>query len=173
MVDSGGFTSYSADTDRIFRDRLDSVSKEISDLRAPLRMISADFYKSQKAIGKLKSPGLYPDLAASTKRDRVRRKQSLYPILKRTGALLKSTESMNDKNAVNVVTKTGLAIGTTLRYGLFHQRGTNKMPMRKFLFIGPEARRFASSDQIGRLQRWLGILNAYALEKARVLGKTI
>ena len=165
------FTSYSVDNDRKFRETIERVSKDITDLRIPFRLISNDFYKSQKAIWQLKSPGLYPDLAESTKADRRRRNQPLYPILKRTGMLERSTTNPNDGEAINEVTKTTLTIGSKVKYGIFHQQGTKHMPMRKFLFIGPEAPRFANDQQKGRLERWTGILNAFALEKARQLGE--
>ncbi|MBF0300593.1 MAG: hypothetical protein HQK51_17905 [Oligoflexia bacterium] len=75
--------SYNVDNDRKFRDAIDRAIRATDDLRLPLTLISKDFFKSQRAIWKLQSPGEYPDLAPSTKKDRERRGQPYYPILRR------------------------------------------------------------------------------------------
>jgi transposase len=49
-------------------------------------------------------------------------------------------------------------MGTKVPYGKYLQLGTKKMPMRKFLFIGPEAGRFGTDRTRGRLERWVGII---------------
>jgi phage gpG-like protein len=169
-----GFTSYSVDNDRKFRDALARAAEQVQDLRIPLTLITKDFFRSQRSIWALKSPGQYPDLAPSTKRQRVLHGQPLYPILKRTGALERSMTDPTDPNAVaEIVGKQGLILGTKVEYGIYHQsdRPRSKIPLRKFLFIGPEAPRFASSEQIGRLDRWMNILNGYVTEKLRALGE--
>ena len=60
---------------------------------------------------------------------------------------------------------------------MFHQsdRPRSKIPLRKVLFIGPEAREFATSEQIGRLERWTSILAEFEIslaEKEGFDGKT-
>jgi hypothetical protein len=54
---------------------------------------------------------------------------------------------------------------------VYHQSDDprSKIPLRKFLFIGPESS-FANSDQAGRLQRWLGYVQSYVTAKVRLSG---
>lgn len=163
-------TSYVIENDRIFAQKLTDAARQVGDLRIPLTLISRDFFRSQRAIWKLKSPGQYPDLADGTggrsdyKTAKRRAVGFVYPILKREGTLEKSMTNPTDVNAVNqIVNKTELFVGTKVPYGIHHQFGAPKanLPMRKFLFIGPEAPRFALSAQKGRLQRWIAILEGY------------
>ena len=167
------FTSYSVDNDRRFRNALARAQVEVTDLTIPLTLISKDFFKSQKAIWALKGPGQYPDLAKSTKKKREREGRPYYPILKRSGLLEKSMTDPRDANAIaEIVNKQGLILGTRVSYGIFHQsdRGRKKIPLRKFLFIGPEAKKFATSDMMGRPERWLNIINSFILEKLKTVG---
>ncbi len=62
--------------------------------------------------------------------------------------------------------------GTTIRYGIYHQsdEARSKIPLRKFLFIGPEAPSFATSEQQGRLQRWLGYIEDHIAREAKKAG---
>lgn len=168
--------SYEIENDREFNARLTELGTKASDLRIPLTLIAKDFFKSQKAIWALKSPGKYPDLAASTKAQRRRDGQSMYPILFRTGALMRSMTNPSDGNAINqIINKRELILGTKVKskkgfnYPAVHQFGSKHVPMRKFLFIGPEAPRFALGPQKGRLERWIGIIEGYmkALLEAR------
>jgi hypothetical protein len=167
MVSSAAFTSYSVDNDKAFRNAISEAAKQVGNLSIPFKIIAADFYRSQKAIWQLKSPGMYPDLAESTKRDRIRRKQPIYPILFRTGFLRNSLTNPKDPDAIYRVTKTSLTIGTAIPYAIYHQSDSprKKLPLRKFLFIGSEAPRFANNDQKGRPQRWLGILKDYVFKE--------
>jgi hypothetical protein len=170
-----GFTSYNVDNDRKFRNAIDQALTQVNDLTIPLTLITKDFFRSQRAIWNLKGPGQYPDLAESTKKSKLMAGIPVYPILKRTGALEKSMVNPSDSNAVaQIVNRKGLILGTRVAYGVYHQsdRPRGPIPLRKFLFIGPEAPRFASSDQMGRLDRWLNILNGYVAEKLTVMGST-
>lgn len=161
-----GFTSYSIDNDNEFAAALNKAKAKVKDLRIPFKEISDDFYKSQKAIFQLQSPGKYDDLDEDYKDRKQKLYGFVYPILKASGRLERSVTSANGEGAINIITKSVLGIGTTVKYGVYHQSDSprNKIPLRKFLFIGPEAPRFANSDQKGRLERWLGILNGYIVE---------
>lgn len=168
--------SYSADNDKRFRQALERARNVTDDLRIPLGLIAKDFYKSQAAIWKLKSPGQYPDLAESTKKDRERRGQPLYPILRRTGALETAASIQGGLgNVTRLIGKSQMHLGvegSVIPYAIYHQsnRARSKIPLRKFIFIGPEAPQFATSEQVGRLQRWLGILNGYIAQKMEQQG---
>ena len=169
------FTSYSVDNDESFRRALQRTKDKVADLTIPLTLIAKDFYKSQRAIFQLSGPGQYEDLADSTKEQKQKEVGFIYPILKRSGALADSTTKPVDPNAINeIVNKDTLIIGTKVPYGVFHQSDAprSKLPLRKFLFIGPEAPQFATSEQKGRLQRWLGILDGYMDEVIKDEGFT-
>lgn len=163
--------SYSIDNDRRFRDGLARAAAAISDLRIPFALIAADFYKSEQAIFGLSSAGQYPDFkSGGADSPYARRKQKLvgfkYPLLVRSGRLAASILSPSAPGAIYSATEKLLTIGTSVPEGTYHQSDEprSKIPLRKFLFIGPEAPQFATSDQVGRLTRWLNILNDYTLK---------
>jgi phage gpG-like protein len=171
---SESFTSYSVDNDRSFRNALSDASKEISDFRIPFALILADFYKSQQAIFKLSGPGQYPDFknGGANSKYAIAKQKAVgfkYPLLVRSGKLAASLLGPNNPGSVAVITSLSLSIGSNISYGIYHQSDNprKKIPLRKFLFIGPEAKRFATSDQVGRLQRWTSIINDHVKNKAK------
>ena len=160
--------SYEVKNDEAFRKALLKLGKKASDLSLPLTLITKDFYKSQQAIWKLKSPGGYPDLSQATLDQRHRDGQPIYPILFKTGRLRDSMIDATHADTINtIVNKRELFLGTTVPYAIHHQFGAPKanLPMRKFLFIGPEApravRNIVDGGGKGRLERWLGIINGH------------
>lgn len=164
-----GFSSYTIENDKAFQAAIARAKAVTDDLRIPLTLISKDFYKSEKAIFMLKGPGQYPDLKEKTKADKIKGGFSVYPILKRTGRLEGSVTNPTHADAVNqIINKRTLIIGTTVPYGVYHQsdRGRVKIPLRKFLFIGPEST-FANSDQQGRVGRWMNIMNEFVMKKLK------
>lgn len=173
------FTSYTIENDVAFRAALNKAKEAAGDLRLIFRLISADFYKSQKSIFQLKSPGKYPDLggfqpnkkvsANVTRRDRAKARKKalvgfLYPLLRgRTRDLETAATVQGGAGNITLIGKQSLTMGVSGRsvpYAAVHQsdRTRRKIPQRKYLFIGPEAPRFATSEQKGRLERWLGII---------------
>ncbi len=166
------FTSYSVDNDNRFRNSIAQASALCADLRVPFGLISADFYKSQQAIFKLKSAGKYPPFQGAINRKtghtqyqdaKIKKVGFDYPLLVRTGLLSNSVLGPSNQGSVHSITPLSLTIGTSIPYGIYHQsdKPRNKIPLRKFLFIGPEAPRFASSEQQGRAERWLGIMGSF------------
>lgn len=173
---SEAFTSYTVDNDRRFRDWLKIASEVSQDLRVPYGLILKDFYKSQQAIFKLKGPGKYPPfkgainpLTGHTRYQDAKRKAVGfdYPLLVRKGRLAASLLGPTNPGSVSNIGPLSLIFGTSIKYGIYHQSdaGRSKLPLRKFLFIGPEAPSFASSEQVGRLERWLNILNDYIVKQ--------
>lgn len=165
--------SYSVDNDKKFSAAIDKAIKLGGDLRVPFGQISQDFYKSEQAIFKLGGPGQYPDFKGAKGKDgktayeRYKEShspaRSAYPLLFFSGKLAASVLGPNNEGSINTIKKTSLEIGTEIEYGIYHQsdRARSKIPLRKFLFIGPEAKKFATSDQMGRLERWLGYMSDY------------
>lgn len=166
------FTSYEVDNDKSFQRAIDRASKTVDDLRVPFALILLDFHQSQKAIFKLRGPGQYPDLSPKYKIAKQKAVGFIYPILKRTGALEKSTTTPNSEGSIAQISKKKLTIGTSLPYGVFHQSDAprDKIPLRKFLFIGPEAKRFAIKKTAGRTERWLNIMNSFVLKSLEKQG---
>jgi phage gpG-like protein len=183
------FISYTVENDEAFQKALEKAFKETGDLTLPLRAIARDFYKSQRAIFQLKSSGKYPDYTGPKVKDtwktpgrpemrtrdgsltayqnyKKKRFGFIYPMLKASGALEASTTSESGPDSIFEITPNSLTIGTGLPYAAFHQFGTSKMPMRKFLFIGPEAPENVSATR-GRLDRWLKIIEDHVSEKMR------
>jgi hypothetical protein len=187
MVSTPGFLSFDVEMDKAFAEGLKKAQDLVEDLRPALKDIAADFYRSQKAIFKLSSAGGYPDFKISsitTKSGRTytpsespyrARKKKMYgfdyPLMKATGNLERSVTSPNGKGSIYRLEKQSLEIGSSLSYLEYHQSDEprQKMPLRKVLFIGPEARNVSDSDIQGRLPRWLKILNTYVL---RSMGAT-
>lgn len=174
-------TSYSVDNDKSFRKGLDEAVKICTDMRVPFGLILKDFYKSQQSIFKLKGPGKYPPFKGErgtdgrTKYQRAKLKEVGfdYPLLVRSGKLAASTLGPSNPGSVSKITNLSLVFGTSVPYGIYHQSDDprSEIPLRKFIFIGPEASRFASSEQAGRLNRWVGYINDHiARELAKKVG---
>ncbi len=173
---SESFTSYSVDNDQKFRNALKAASKTVEDFRIPFSLILADFYKSQQAIFKLGSAGQYPDFKNGGEHSKyaIAKQKAVgfkYPLLVRSGRLAASLLGPNNAGSVAVITSLSLSIGTNIPYGIFHQSDNprSKIPLRKFLFIGPEAKRYATSDQVGRLDRWTKIIGDHVASIAKRL----
>ncbi len=174
------FTSYTVDNDQSFRNALKYASMVTQDLRIPFGLILKDFYKSEQAIFKLKGPGKYPAFQGAKGKDgktdyqraKIKKVGFDYPLLVRTGALAASLLGPSNSGSISKITKLSLSFGTSIKYGIYHQSddARKKIPLRKFLFIGPEAPSFASSEQMGRLQRWNGYMADHILREMKKAG---
>ena len=175
---SESFTSYSVDNDKKFRKALEKAGEVSQDLRVPFGLILRDFYKSEQAIFKLKGAGKYPVFKGKINPKtgmteyQAQKKKDVgfdYPLLVRTGSLAASLLGPNNKGSISKITPLSLVFGTSIEYGIYHQSDAPrpKIPLRKFLFIGPEAPQFATSEQMGRLQRWQGYLTDHIAKQTR------
>lgn len=175
--------SYNVDNDKSFRNAIAEAYAQVGNLTIPFTLIALDFYRSEKAIFQLSGPGQYPDLGGlhptpeKVKRAKARKQREfgfVYPLLKATGALEASLTDPTDASAINMISQDGssLTIGTIIPYGIYHQSDAPRkvIPLRKFLFIGPEST-FASSEQAGRPERWLGIMRGFVTSKLSTMGK--
>lgn len=126
---------------------------------------------AQDGVGvKRLAPGKEYDLSKTPYQKRKLKKFGFdYPLLVATGKLAASMTNPNAAGSVNIITNLSLVIGTTVAYGIYHQSDDprRKIPLRKFVFIGPEAQRFATSDQMGRLERWMNYLNDHILRQLK------
>lgn len=169
--------SYSVANDAAFRAALARARASVSDLRIPFALIARDFYRSQQAIFKLAGPGQYPEFKNGGRNSRYAKAKVKavgfdYPLLVRSGRLARSFGGPGAPSNITQIEKLSLTMGTTVEYGAYHQSDEprSKIPLRKFLFIGPEASRFATSDQMGRLERWNNILNDQVLKSLKASG---
>ena len=170
------FTSYSVDNDKRFRNALKSASEFIEDFRIPFGQILRDFYRSEQAIFKLKGPGQYPpfkgkqgpDGKTGYQRRKIKKYGFDYPLLVASGRLAASLLGPSNPGSVANITKLSLIFGTSVEYLAYQQSDLprSKIPLRKALFIGPEAPQFATSDQQGRLERWLGYIQDHVANVA-------
>lgn len=182
-----GFQSYVVDNDKRFELAINRAIQEVQDLTIPFKQIAKDFYRSERAIFKLKGPGQYPDIGGFNRNEivgsRTRaeiaadRKEArfgfVYPLLKASGALEASVTTPDSPYSVLQINKQNMVLGTTIPYGIYHQSDgpRRKIPLRKFLFIGPEAPQFATSDMMGRAERWLNYINDFVLAKMGLIGE--
>lgn len=176
---AGLFTSYEVDNDKKFVNQIKRLSKVTDNLAPAFGEIARDFFKSNIAVFNNK-PGLYPDYISRTTGKTgadtpyAKRKLKLYgrvyPMLVASGKLRDSLTEPTAPNTDTILSigKKSLIMGTNAmnskgtRYPLFHQsdKPRKKIPLRKFLFIGPEAAKYVPKEK-GRLQRWLDILELW------------
>lgn len=165
-----GFVSYEVKNDEAFIRKLRETRKQVSNLSPAFAQIADDFYTSQRAIFQLKSPGGYPDLNPIYKERKKRKHGFEYPILRATGKLESAATDKTDQGNITKITKTSLTIGvngSVIPYARAHQEGLGRMPVRKILFIGPEAGSPKIPATAGRLQRWIDILEGYTVATSK------
>ena len=170
---------------------LEKFGDQVSDLRPPLIQIAREFYKSNKFIFKVSGPGKYTDFVgpkiantwqnpglpqnrtrngnmtayqwAKTRAGHSGVNDKGYPLLRATGALERSITQDGDTNAIKVITKKSLVIGTAVEYGIHHQYGApkNNLPMRKFLFIDASTTESINPALYRRSIAWTKALETY------------
>lgn len=151
-------TRYQIDPQRVFRNAVRRAQAQVGDLTIPLRVIARDFYRSQKGLFTKTGAGGYQDLTPGYKRAKRREVGFVYPILVKSRALERSVTNENDSNAVHqIVNRSAIIFGSRLSYAAAVQA------KRPYMFIGPEQPKIATSDQMGRLERWVRILNDHVV----------
>jgi phage gpG-like protein len=144
---------------------VDTVFDLWDDLRPVLKLISADFYKSEQIVFRATRSGPqggFKDITESTKRQKKKKFGFEYPILVASGRLGKSMLGPSAPDAIHILKKQTLRIGTSVPYGIFHQTGTRRMPKRSFLFIEGKGPGFPQSkDFTNRVKRWNTIFFKY------------
>lgn len=179
--------SFNPQNDKAFRNLLDELALATDDFRIPFGLIANDWYKSNRLIFGLKSPGLYQDLGGffPNKKDRkingkpaTRREYAkyqkqkevgfVYPILKRHGAIAASMSSKNAPGAEFFIGRQTLVMGTQISYAKFHQSDRTprlKLPQRKLIFIsGGPAEKAKDARISGRRERWTNIIREHILQ---------
>ena len=161
----------------VFQRKLDALGKATNDFRIPFRLISSDFYRSQKQLFTLKGAGLFQDLAPAKgvngnpttisdyKKQKKKNLGFVYPILVgQTKNLSQSTLSKNHRNSIFFLNRKELQIGTNISYGKYHQsdKPRSRIPQRKFVFItGGRGDMSKDSGIHGRRERWISIIDTH------------
>ena len=165
--------SFTIIQERAFQAALKRASKQIGSLKTPLKLISDNWYRGEKYVFDLnrKGPGKYADFKNEESRQaKIRAVGFEYPLLVRTGKLMRSVISPTGEGALNKITHTTLIIGTSVKskkgapYPLYLQLGTKNMEARPFLFIGPEVANYAGPLK-DRPNQWLKILDTFVEQK--------
>lgn len=140
------------------------------------KLLAKQFRRSKSSIFKVDGPGMWADLGLDLtepyKSRKARKRGSPYPILVWTGDMISSITDASHTHAVTEITPLKLVIGSTHPILPFHDsdRPRRKMPLRKVLFWGPEAPRFAKGKNLG-LPRIAG--DTIRFNIMRQLGATI
>jgi hypothetical protein len=168
--------SYSIQNDARFAAAMDNAASVVSDLRVAWGLIAKDWFKSNKAQFSLKGSGQYPPLSEKYAERKARLGGAGVPILvgvRRgggvSGKLRDSISGAPNSDSIIQIGKQAMILGTRVAHGIYHQSDLprRKVPLRKFLFIGPEAPSTAPSEVTGRLERWLAILEAETQRKLK------
>jgi phage gpG-like protein len=142
---------------------------EAIDLRVPFGLITASWYKSNKAIFALKGPGKYADLKDSTKKQKKARFGHVYPILRASGVLEKSITQPGAQYGIAKQGKQELTLGSSVPYGGYLQSGTKFMPSRPFVLLGAE--QVAPSGINNRDRVWVRMITDYVSQKTQAAFK--
>ena len=144
--------------DRQVNKALKQLLSVTGDGRPVFKSIQSDWYKQNRTLFKLKSKGQYDDLSEKYKVMKKRKAGFVYPILKAVNGRIESglTET-GSEYTVNEMTRNSLTLGVKgFDYGVYHQKGTSKMPKRPFIFNsqtgGPQYDR--------QMERWFKLISA-------------
>ncbi len=163
---------FQVDPDQKFAKAVEEAAKAVGDLRIPLGIIAAQFFKSNKAIFSLGGPGQYQDLSARYKKQKQKKYGFVYPIFRAKGNLEASLTNQNAAGAISkVVGNTTLFLGTAIPYAIFHQSDAprKKIPFRPIVMIGAEQQAPPELNQ--RREIWLNTIKNYVLQVSSRIGK--
>ena len=166
MVARSSAFKWTIENNEAFKNKLDDLGKQTNDFRIPFRLISSDFYRSQKQLFGLDSAGLFEDLSDNYWPQKQKKLGFIYPILLgETGDLSESTLGRNHKHSIFFLGRKELQIGSSVPYGKYHQSdklGKGIIPQRKFVFItGGKGDLSKDSGIHGRRERWINIIGTH------------
>ena len=129
-----------------FEKKLRRLLKKASDFSPAFHTIGRMFRQSRETIFDLQGPGGYPDFKTEKSREqKIKAVGFDYPLLYRKGNLWSSIVNLSHKNNITIIKKKSFAFGTSVPYAKYHNSDKTprrKIPQRKFIFWGVEARQF-------------------------------
>ena len=117
--------------------RFDDMAKRASDLRPVFLKVEPQYKK--EILKRFQT--IRPGLSSSTIEDRRRKGFAAGPVLVRTGALINSL-TKRTSDTISIMTPKMWMYGTRVKYGVFHQLGTRKLPKRMFLIMTSKFKRY-------------------------------
>jgi len=178
---------WTIENDIAFANGLDRLGRATNDFTIPFKLISSDFYRSNRKLFTLQGKGLYQDLSEKPFRAFWQNKNGFasyyaggykeykkvnygftYPILVGESRVLSnSILGGRNKHSIFTLRKQELLLGSSVPYGKYHQSDAarTKIPQRKFVFIdGGPADKSKDSSINGRRERWLNIINDHVIQ---------
>jgi phage gpG-like protein len=149
--------------DRDLQKAIRQTINDVGDLTIPFGLIAQSWFKTNRAISSLKSPGKYKDLSEAYKPTKKKKWGYLYPILGASGKMLSSITLPGPDSINMVINKTTLVLGSKVSYGKYHQYGTNRMPARPWILLGPE--QVAPPEINRRKDAWIKVLQDFVVQR--------
>ena len=142
---------------RIFEQKLRKLIHRSKDFSPAFHTIAESFRQSRKTIFALGSAGGYPDFKTpESKQAKYNAVRFYYPLLFRYGQLRDSVVNTGNPYNINIIKKKSFALGTSIPYAKYHnsnKKPRKKIPQRKFIFWGAEARKFQNLTEETRTFR--------------------
>lgn len=153
---TGQFFSFEIDGVEEFSRGFNRIEQEIDDLRSVWPAVAKEIYQIEtEQFDSEGAAGATGKWAALSKAYAIY-KAVKFPnqtILKATGSLFDSLTNPDAAGAIFRPLKGELTIGSSVPYGVYHQRGTPNMPARKiYSFSDSQKRRIQKAIQIGLVQ---------------------
>lgn len=139
------FISISVDGEDQYKrafSRLDAVFDDLRpiwpDVRAAFWKIESDQFESEGQKG---ASGKWAELSARYKRQKIRRYGADKKILEASGAL-KASLTSDGPGSYYADSPNEMAVGSTIPYGIYHQRGGKNLPKRKPIDLSNEQKKY-------------------------------
>lgn len=177
-----GFIKFQVDEKLKFNKAVIKARKKLDNLSVPLKLISRSWFKgnrSQFDLGR-KGPGKYIDFKyEDVKEQKEREVGFVYPILVRSGKLMRSMTDASNPDSVNkIVNKRVLILGTKVTgknnapYPFFLNFGTKfTAGARPVVLLGSE--QVATQDQSRRMKTWVHTLEDFVIQKSKGFAKNV
>lgn len=182
MATQESLIQFQVDQKKSFSTAVFKTGKKLDNLSVPLKLISRSWFKgnrSQFDLGR-KGPGKYKDFKnEDVKEQKAREVGFTYPILVRSGKLMRSmTDSTNPDSVNKIINKKILILGTKVTgkknapYPFFLNFGTKfTAGPRPVVLLGVE--QVASGDQKRRMKSWKYMLEDFVIQKSKGFAKNV
>ena len=126
--------SFEVEGEKQFHRAIDGVKESCKSLKPAFEKIAENFFETEEkqfaAEGAFQGNTKWDELTKPYEKWKFENFGKL-PILTLTGKLRSSLTIPGAEGNINQITDTSMVIGTNIPYGVWHQRGTTKMPQRQ------------------------------------------